>query len=391
MTLLTPRFALCLLILVSNDFECQIANARLLSGAENIGEAISSNKRQGAEVENAAQEIARQDFETDSIADSNRARRGSFASSETTISENNLGGRNFFGDSTSSSTKRDDPPNVVSDGETSEGESLPYSSGQAGLLFPFLEHTTYEKQIEYLDSRKATPYQRMHWLSLYEPNIENRQFLKGELNKLQKMGEGFITGLLGEVKKYNWAKVSSPTSEEILTGRWLPEHHQYFLIGIAKSWCREWINVAEVVKVRTVLQCRSHAQKWLKAIKKYWHENNKSASATSTKKVTSTSSKARSSSPKSQRSASNCFWPAPTGWYYYGCPPSGYYIKYDGYGYYIKYDGYYPVHSGSYYYPASGSNEGDKGIDADEAEGVAQILANWMNASRKRKWEEEGK
>jgi len=48
------------------------------------------------------------------------------------------------------------------------------------------------------------------------------------------------------------------------TGRWTTEEHARFLSGIAKYGTKHWTAIANVVKTRTVVQVRTHAQKFFK-------------------------------------------------------------------------------------------------------------------------------
>ena len=51
------------------------------------------------------------------------------------------------------------------------------------------------------------------------------------------------------------------------TGRWTKEEHEAFLVGL-KLYGKEWKKVADIVKTRTVIQTRTHAQKYFQKVAK---------------------------------------------------------------------------------------------------------------------------
>ena len=51
------------------------------------------------------------------------------------------------------------------------------------------------------------------------------------------------------------------------TGRWSHDEHEAFLLGL-KLYGRKWKKVASVVRTRTVMQCRTHAQKYFQKLPK---------------------------------------------------------------------------------------------------------------------------
>ena len=51
-----------------------------------------------------------------------------------------------------------------------------------------------------------------------------------------------------------------PAPAEIAVGRWSDAEHDLFLVGLHK-YGREWKDIADVVRTRTVVQVRTHAQK----------------------------------------------------------------------------------------------------------------------------------
>lgn len=60
-------------------------------------------------------------------------------------------------------------------------------------------------------------------------------------------------------------KLVEPGQEN--TGRWSKVEHEAFLLGL-QLYGREWRKVAELVQTRTVMQTRTHAQKYfLKLLK----------------------------------------------------------------------------------------------------------------------------
>jgi len=52
-----------------------------------------------------------------------------------------------------------------------------------------------------------------------------------------------------------------------MSGRWTAEEHERFMVGLAKFGRRKWMRIAEHVGSRTVVQVRSHAQKFFKKTK----------------------------------------------------------------------------------------------------------------------------
>lgn len=51
------------------------------------------------------------------------------------------------------------------------------------------------------------------------------------------------------------------------TGRWTTEEHTLFLQGL-QQYNKQWKQIAELVKTRTVVQIRTHAQKYFQKIDK---------------------------------------------------------------------------------------------------------------------------
>lgn len=60
-----------------------------------------------------------------------------------------------------------------------------------------------------------------------------------------------------------------PTTEQTIqkSGRWLDEEHKLFLQGI-ETYGREWKMVQKMIPTRTVVQIRTHAQKYFKRLEK---------------------------------------------------------------------------------------------------------------------------
>lgn len=50
-------------------------------------------------------------------------------------------------------------------------------------------------------------------------------------------------------------------------GRWTTEEHNLFLQGL-KKYNKQWKQIAELVKTRTVVQIRTHAQKYFQKMEK---------------------------------------------------------------------------------------------------------------------------
>jgi SHAQKYF class myb-like DNA-binding protein len=63
------------------------------------------------------------------------------------------------------------------------------------------------------------------------------------------------------------------------TGRWTSEEHQLFLNGL-DSYGKEWKKIAELIKTRTVVQIRTHAQKYFQKVAKAREQANEKIPAT---------------------------------------------------------------------------------------------------------------
>mmetsp|Transcript_20433 Transcript_20433/g.64246 ORF Transcript_20433/g.64246 Transcript_20433/m.64246 type:complete len:277 (+) Transcript_20433:155-985(+) len=61
---------------------------------------------------------------------------------------------------------------------------------------------------------------------------------------------------------------SSPEAHKLESGRWSMAEHKRFVEGLQKFGRRKWIRIAEHVGTRTVIQVRSHAQKYFKKLRK---------------------------------------------------------------------------------------------------------------------------
>jgi SHAQKYF class myb-like DNA-binding protein len=62
--------------------------------------------------------------------------------------------------------------------------------------------------------------------------------------------------------------VSASSSSSSSMGRWCDEEHALFLKGLEKFGSHNWRGVASVVKTRTIVQVRTHAQKYFQKIGK---------------------------------------------------------------------------------------------------------------------------
>ena len=51
------------------------------------------------------------------------------------------------------------------------------------------------------------------------------------------------------------------------TGRWTSEEHDFFLEGL-RNYGKEWKKIAELIQTRTVVQIRTHAQKYFQKVAK---------------------------------------------------------------------------------------------------------------------------
>ena len=112
------------------------------------------------------------------------------------------------------------------------------------------------------------------------------------------------------------ASTKKPSSGSENTGRWTSEEHQLFLDGL-DAYGKEWKRIAELIKTRTVVQIRTHAQKYFQKVAKAREQANEKIPATfrstamntKTSKVksassTGTSKKRKSASKKTSSQAS---------------------------------------------------------------------------------------
>ncbi len=53
----------------------------------------------------------------------------------------------------------------------------------------------------------------------------------------------------------------------IIKGRWTPEDHELFIQGL-KLYNRQWKAISELIQTRTVVQIRTHAQKYFQKLLK---------------------------------------------------------------------------------------------------------------------------
>ena len=60
---------------------------------------------------------------------------------------------------------------------------------------------------------------------------------------------------------------------EYITGRWTREEHQLFIKGLELHG-KGWKRIAEMIKTRTVVQIRTHAQKYFLKLSKTRQGNN---------------------------------------------------------------------------------------------------------------------
>lgn len=64
------------------------------------------------------------------------------------------------------------------------------------------------------------------------------------------------------------AKVTSPKTSKSNTGRWTDAEHKLFLKGLETFPYRAWKKIATLIKTRTVVQIRTHAQKYYQKLEK---------------------------------------------------------------------------------------------------------------------------
>jgi SHAQKYF class myb-like DNA-binding protein len=71
---------------------------------------------------------------------------------------------------------------------------------------------------------------------------------------------------------------SAPAKPQYATGRWTREEHEQFLVGL-KLHGRVWRNIAPLVKTRSTVQIRTHAQKYFLSLQKPATEDSQDSSA----------------------------------------------------------------------------------------------------------------
>lgn len=107
----------------------------------------------------------------------------------------------------------------------------------------------------------------------------------------------------GEAKSAKKRRVQSrrPRPENTHTGRWTKEEHEKFLHGI-NVYGKEWKKIASMIETRTVVQIRTHAQKYFQKLAKKRNQEMKHAdTATASSGRSSTNSKPKKSSRRSQK------------------------------------------------------------------------------------------
>jgi len=109
----------------------------------------------------------------------------------------------------------------------------------------------------------------------------------------------------GDAKGSKKRRVQSrrPRPENTHTGRWTKEEHEKFLHGI-NVYGKEWKKIASMIETRTVVQIRTHAQKYFQKLAKKRNQEMKHADSGTTGRSTSSSSKPKKSSRRSSKAVS---------------------------------------------------------------------------------------
>jgi len=109
----------------------------------------------------------------------------------------------------------------------------------------------------------------------------------------------------GDTKGTKKRRVQSrrPRPENTHTGRWTKEEHEKFLHGI-NVYGKEWKKIASMIETRTVVQIRTHAQKYFQKLAKKRNQEMKHADSGTTGRSTSSSSKPKKSSRRSSKAVS---------------------------------------------------------------------------------------
>mmetsp|Transcript_10005 Transcript_10005/g.13096 ORF Transcript_10005/g.13096 Transcript_10005/m.13096 type:complete len:171 (-) Transcript_10005:291-803(-) len=85
--------------------------------------------------------------------------------------------------------------------------------------------------------------------------------------------EYFTTYLQANLLSYDMTEITvNSSSPQLKFGRWGNDEHTRFIEGM-QLFGKDWINVTKVVQTRSVVQVRSHAQKFSLKLKKAWELN----------------------------------------------------------------------------------------------------------------------
>jgi len=106
----------------------------------------------------------------------------------------------------------------------------------------------------------------------------------------------------GDAKGSKKRRVQSrrPRPENTHTGRWTKDEHEKFLHGI-NVYGKEWKKIASMIETRTVVQIRTHAQKYFQKLAKKRNQEMKHADSANTGRSASSSSKPKKSSRRSSK------------------------------------------------------------------------------------------
>jgi len=154
-----------------------------------------------------------------------------------------------------------------------------------------LADSSREKKAHSLSSSLRIQRLEMHRSQNAKKKIEET----GIAPRTKKREAGDQGGMMSAMKKRR-IQSNKPKSGTTLTGRWSKEEHQQFLEGIS-IYGKEWKKIAGMIATRTVVQIRTHAQKYFQKLAKSENQGMRTTTKTSIAS-TSGSGKSMRVSPK---------------------------------------------------------------------------------------------
>lgn len=104
-------------------------------------------------------------------------------------------------------------------------------------------------------------------LATEECHLKTIHDLKREISLLQSELNGFKSAKGNDHSSSDTNSATTAPMKHEMRGRWTDEEHELFLEGY-KLYGRKWKKVAEAIKTRTMVQTRTHAQKYFKRMAK---------------------------------------------------------------------------------------------------------------------------